>query len=146
MAKWSYSGDPSKSDLDKVRFLVRDTNPKDQLLQDAEINFLIQEEGSADKAAIKSAENIAMFFARKCDESVGKVSRSFSQKHDQYLKMAKALRRSALQKTACPFSGALDITQKEIQENQDNRVQPAFTKDIDDFRRRRDDDHRNGNC
>lgn len=38
---FSYSGDPTSSDLDQVRFLVQDTDPGVPLLSNEEINFLI---------------------------------------------------------------------------------------------------------
>lgn len=41
MDQWSYSGDPSNSDLDQVRFYVQDTDSTVRLLADAEINFLV---------------------------------------------------------------------------------------------------------
>lgn len=41
MTTWSYSGDPSTSTLDAVRFLLGDTDPTFQLMQDAEVNYVI---------------------------------------------------------------------------------------------------------
>jgi len=38
---FSYSGDPTSSDLDQVRFLVQDTDPAIPLLSNEEINFLV---------------------------------------------------------------------------------------------------------
>lgn len=38
---WSYSGNPGASNLDEVRFLIQDTDTDDQLLSDAEINYLL---------------------------------------------------------------------------------------------------------
>jgi hypothetical protein len=38
---WTYSADPSASDVDQVRFLLQDTDPSFTLLQDEEIQWLI---------------------------------------------------------------------------------------------------------
>jgi hypothetical protein len=38
---WTYSGDPSDSDVDQVRFTLQDTDTGFQLLQDEEIQWLI---------------------------------------------------------------------------------------------------------
>ena len=38
---WSYSGDPSSSNLDQVRFLIGDTDTTNQQLSNEEINFLL---------------------------------------------------------------------------------------------------------
>ena len=43
---FSYSGDPSSSTLDAVRFQLGDTSPVQPLLQDEEINYLIDTSGS----------------------------------------------------------------------------------------------------
>jgi hypothetical protein len=40
---WTYSGDPSSSELDRYRFLIGDTDVDDKVLQDEEINFIIAE-------------------------------------------------------------------------------------------------------
>lgn len=38
---WSYSGDPSASPLDQVRFYCQDTDPAVRWLSDVEVNFVI---------------------------------------------------------------------------------------------------------
>ncbi len=131
---WTYSGDPSQDDKDQVRFLIQDTNTKDQLFQDDEIRFLITLEGNALKAATKAAQTLAMKFARFCDESVGQVRVTFSQKSKQYRDLAKDLKKHAAIKNACPFMGALTESQKDIQEEDRDLVQPEFRKDTNDFR------------
>lgn len=139
---FSYSGDPRKSDKDQVRFLIRDTKKDNFNLNDEEIQFLLELEGSPLKAAWKAAESIAAFFAGKCDETVGRVSVKFSQKFTQYTEMARALKRSAAIKLATPFSGALTHTQKEVQELDNDRVQPTFTRTLhDQFRHDDRTDH-----
>lgn len=40
---WTYSGDPSSSDLDRYRFLIGDTDVDDKVLQDEEIMFILAE-------------------------------------------------------------------------------------------------------
>jgi len=126
---WSYSGNPSaENPKDQVRFFTQDTDQSDQLLQDEEINFLLTLEGGPLKAAVKAAETIAGKFARKCDEKVGQVSVSFSQKSKQYFELAAKLKRHSDIKGACPFAGGLDISQKDTQRDNDDRVQPDFRR------------------
>lgn len=38
---WSYSGDPTSSDRDEVRFKLQDTDPAFRLLSDTELDYLI---------------------------------------------------------------------------------------------------------
>lgn len=143
---WSYSGNPGSNDKDQVRFLVQDTVSTDQLLSDNEIRFLLTLEGGPLKAAAKAAETIAAKFARKCDEAVGQVKISFSQKSKQYFELADKLKRSSSIKQAIPFSGALDISQKEIQRDDSNRVDPIFRRDLHDIHKREDNKKDGSNC
>ena len=80
---FSYSGDPSTSDLDAVRFLVGDTNPGAYFLNDAEIEFLLVTSGSMDSAggtpnvimaAGAAAEAIAAALSREVTYSADGVS------------------------------------------------------------------------
>lgn len=137
---WSYSGKPSEENpKDQVRFLVQDTIQDDQLLSDEEINFLLTLEGGPLKAAVKAAETIGGQFARKCDESVGQVKLSLSQKSKQFFELAAKLKRHSDIKSAVPFSGALDISQKDSQRDDDDRVEPIFRRELHDFRRKETD-------
>jgi len=127
---FSYSGDPSKSDVDQVRFLVGDTNVKKAQLGDKEIEFLVGLEGSVLKAASKAAESIAAKVAGMVDQAAGKVRVSLSDKYKHYTDLAKRLRLDAAKKTICPFAGGLSKTQKEVEANNDDRVEPSFTRDL----------------
>jgi len=137
---WSYSGDPSKTAKDQVRFLIQDTVETDQLLSNEEIDFLNTQEGSTTKAAARGAEILAAQFARFCDEAVGAVRISFSQKFDHYTKLAKTLKRRSALNNICPFAGALSKAQKETERLNEDRVEPVFTRDKFDFHPRHEDD------
>lgn len=124
---FTYSGDPSTSDLDQVRFLIQDTDTNDQLLQNEEIQFLIDENGVA-TASWKAAETIAAKFARFTDRTIGDFSEDLSQRVEQYNKIAKELKRRASLKTARPFAGGISITDKENVDADTDRVKPVFEK------------------
>lgn len=51
---FSYSGNPSRSKIDFVRFKIGDTNPLTALLQDEEINYMV-ENSSSDEALLAAA-------------------------------------------------------------------------------------------
>lgn len=137
---WSYSGNPASSSKDEVRFLAQDTVKTDPLLEDEEIDFLITQEGSAQKAAIKAAQTIMAKFARFVDESVGQVKKSFSQRFGHYRDLVDDLNRHAAMRGAVPFAGALTETQKDVQEDNDDRIDPIFTRDMNDFTRQPNQD------
>jgi hypothetical protein len=109
----SYSGDPSSSGLDAVRFWAQDTgNPG--LLSDNEIEYLIAFSGldpdltPVDIAAL-AADRIAAKYAGMVSINADGVSYSGDQLYQKYQALAKELRQSA--KTmqgwnAVPFAGA----------------------------------------
>jgi hypothetical protein len=77
---FTYSGDPSSSDLDAVRFLTGDTNEAAYFLSDEEINFTLAEftpdGGTANvpEAAGAAAEAIAAKLSREITYSADGVS------------------------------------------------------------------------
>jgi hypothetical protein len=110
----------------QVRFYVGDTDSTDPLLEDAEVDFLLDAEGSVKAAAIAAAETIAAEFSRLADKSVGDLSISQSQKAAQYFALAEWLRR-AMAKGALLYFGGISKTTKETREADTDRVDPAFT-------------------
>lgn len=136
---WSYSGKPTEDNpKDQVRFLIQDTEESDQLFQDEEIDFLLELEGGPLKAATKGAQTLAAKFARCVDETVGKVKATFSQRYKHYSDLAKQLKQHSDIRIPLPFAGALRISQKDVQERDNDRVPPAFSTETHEFSRTRD--------
>lgn len=102
---WSYSGDPSTSTRNNVRFLISDTNSADQLFSDEELNHVISElDGDAYNAARECAEVLIARFSREADstsKSVGdiSVSESYSGKIAHYKELAQSLLMRRLRKS-----------------------------------------------
>jgi hypothetical protein len=126
---WSYSGNPEKSLKDQVRFLCGDTRPDDPLLQDEEIKFLIKQcNNSPYGSAIRCCEAIAVHFARLCDESVGQVRLSLSQKVEAYRKMKEDLRQRMATEDMTPYAGGISQTDHNMAVKDEDRIPPDFTK------------------
>ena len=93
---WSYSGDPTSSREDAVRFFVQDTNAEDPLLTNEEIHFLVEhwydKYDSAIFVAATAAETIASKFAREVSVSADGVSVGTNELQNKYLELAKQLR------------------------------------------------------
>ena len=93
---WSYSGDPSESDLDEVRFYSQDTDSSDQLISDEEIQFVIDQwqpiNGSNIYAAAVICEVIAARFAREVTYSADGVSVGTNELQQKYEALALSLR------------------------------------------------------
>ena len=110
---WSYSGDPSDSNLDEVRFWLQDTDSTDQLLTDEEIEFVIaayaESVGSNLFAAAVCAESVAAKFAREVNVSADNVSVSIQDLQQKYENLALSLRDQykAKQAGALPLAGGM---------------------------------------
>lgn len=93
---FSYSGDPSASNLDKVRFLISDTDSSDYELEDSEIDYLLTTWVTPYDSAIAGAEIIAGKYATKTNysRSVGdlSISEAYGQAATEYRALAERLR------------------------------------------------------
>ncbi|ODN41069.1 hypothetical protein [Piscirickettsia litoralis] len=93
---WSYDvSQLQASPLFQIRYLIGDTDEKEQLLQDEEINFTLDQYKSTDQAAAACCENIAGQFSRMPDQDAGGLRQDLSQKSEQYLKLAEKIRSRA---------------------------------------------------
>lgn len=93
---WTYSGDPASSDRDKVRFLIGDTDSTNQMLQDAEIAYLLSaNDDDPYMASVMGCRSLATKFASKADysRSVGdlSISTQYGATADRYAKLADTL-------------------------------------------------------
>lgn len=126
---WTYSGNPGHSLKDQVRFLIGDTNTRDQLLLDGEIEWLLSQYNYQPvAAAIRGCETIMTKFSRMADEAVGQVKISFSQKSKAYQTMVNQLRQRIAIEDVMPFAGGISRAQKQTEDANADRVRPDFTK------------------
>jgi hypothetical protein len=102
MSAFSYSGDPSSSPRDEVRFLTGDTIPDEPLLSDAEVDALLAVFVSPLAAAAEAARRIAALKSRLADKSVDGLSISYSQQSAAYHRLADTL----AARTAVPTASA----------------------------------------
>lgn len=131
---WTYTGDPRSSEKDEVRFLVGDTDFDDGQVQDEEVLYALQVEGSTLRAAVRVARAIAAHYARAVEKQVGDLKIKASEKYKNYLDIMKALEEEAAGSIpgASPFAGGISKTQKDTQENDSDRVEPAFSRGMMD--------------
>lgn len=130
---WSYSGDPSYSDTDAVRFEIQDTDRTAPLLQDEELEYALGiEAGDPPRTGIgilsasaRCCEVLARKFAMQADETVGSLQVTYSKMAETYAAQAKALRIKAIGSQP-PFSGGQSIGGKESLRSDPDRVQPRF--------------------
>lgn len=72
---FSYSGNPSSSELDEARFLVGDTDSNNPIMQDEEIQYIIDTYGAGTNAVkYQLFSRAATLFARDIKRSLGPQS------------------------------------------------------------------------
>lgn len=109
---WTWSGDPSSSTLDELRFYIQDTDTSFQLLSDEELTFLLDtyadQFGHVLAVAAMACEVIAAKFARQVDASADGVSVSLGQLQQRYNDLAQSLRDQFKLVGSDNLAGALD--------------------------------------
>lgn len=91
--EYSYSGDPSKRPIDKVRFLLGDKNMDQAIFTDSEINFLLTENGqNAYFAAADLATTQAGSYSSYADKTVGPLSIRYGEQANRWTALSKDLR------------------------------------------------------
>lgn len=94
---WTYSGDPSSSPRNFVRFLIHDTDTTDQLFSDEEVDAILSEwDNDIYESARELAEVLIARFARIADnysKNVGDISlsESYGDKVQHYKDLARSI-------------------------------------------------------
>lgn len=134
---WEYSGDPTTSAKDEVRFLIGDTDEADQLVQDEEIDYLVTTFGDATLSAAYACQALSAKYARKVDKFVGDLRIYMSQKAANFQAQADRLFTAAGGSATpvpavLPYAGGLSVAEK-IEHDMDNDlIQSNFYVGMDD--------------
>jgi len=129
---WSYSEDPTSSNLDAVRFLIQDVNSTRQLFQDAELTYLISQEHNVYMAAAAACDIQAARQSSVKSKSVGDLSLSYFGP-DEWKRRGVLLRArgSAHQVLS---AGGITVADRESMEKDDSLLQPYFELGMHDNR------------
>lgn len=74
-----YTGDPTNSATDRVRLIVGDINPDDEVLDDSVYNYLLTTySNDENKTAIEALKYIVARYAGLADETAGDISIKYS--------------------------------------------------------------------
>lgn len=86
---WTYSGNPSTSPLDALRFMLKDTIEEDPLLQDEEIQFILDNyKGQNAQLAVGYRQCAATLSRKPIKRSLGPQSEDNSKRLQFYQDMA----------------------------------------------------------
>lgn len=126
---FTYSGDPSQSAKDQVRFYIGDTEEHDPLLQDGEIEFVLAQYNNVTiNASIKCTETIMAKWARQVNEQVGQVRIDFSDRIKNMNLLKTALIARLATEDITPFAGGISKSSVRTVAQNGDRVPPDFTK------------------
>lgn len=124
---WTYSGNPSASNKDAVRHLIRDTNEDDQLLSDEEIEWHLTDRGGVKSAAAAACRTLSMQFAGQPKmKRVGDLQLTYGERTTLYGNLAKQLES---ERGIMPEAGGISIADKQETRDDTDRVQPGAYKD-----------------
>lgn len=88
---FTYSGDPSNSEADYIRFALGDTNANVPILQDAEIDYIVSTttgESTAYRLAVAFRTAATALSAKLIKRSLGPQSEDATKRQEYYLKQA----------------------------------------------------------
>lgn len=126
---WSYDATLA-TEMDRVRFLIRDTDTDRQLFQDEEIDWLLTTEDNIYKAAATLCDQLV---ASRSGVSSKKIS-EFSITYDTkvYQQLAASLRaRGGFNEM--PYAGGISIADKAIMQDDSDALQPKIKRRLHDY-------------
>jgi hypothetical protein len=131
---WTYSGDPSDSDRDAVRFLTGLTDSDDQRINDEELDWLLgQNDDDVFLTAAAAARAVGATYADQVDKTVGDLSLKYSQRADKFKELAAALDKQATSQVGHPtlssllaYAGGISATDKKARSS-DSDYPPPIT-------------------
>lgn len=127
---WTYDATQlATSMLMQVRRTIGDVNYNDKQVFDDEINFAIaQRPGSLYGASAETCRMIAANYSRQVDIGEGSQRQAYSQKARGYLAMARLFEsRARIAGPGVPYAGGISVADKQVQEQNSDRVGPNFT-------------------
>ncbi len=129
MPDWGYSGDPANSNLDAVRYLVRDTDSADPVILDDEIEFVLSQNGNnLYRSAADVCDTIALELGRQLTFT-GPIAESAKEKFEQYKQMAEEYRIKAAKRGVAVFAGGISVADKTTRALDSDRTPNDFTRD-----------------
>jgi hypothetical protein len=129
---WTYSGNPTASQLDEVRFLIGDTVASmPWTLQDAEITYTLTKfPSSVLLAAAVAAESVLGKISGLANSKrIGDLSLDWGKRHEQFQMIARNLRSRAALEIVQSYVGGISKTEKDAVDSDADRVGPAVTVD-----------------
>lgn len=123
----TYSGDPSISTRDKVRFWINDTGPTTWEFSDQEIDYASTLYTNPVRAAAWLCSRLAAKYAAAVDKSVGDLRISYSQRAKMYLEVQAQLLAQADSTNVTIYIGGVSKSDMASVDANSDRVKPPFS-------------------
>lgn len=127
---FSYNGAAS-GPVGAVRFTIGDTQAATARLSDEDIQYLLdQTGGDVNMAARRAVESIIATLSSLCDQSVGSVSKSYSQMRDGWQATLAILKDRTGYRGGAPLAGGISRTAEHLQNRDHDRIRPMFSRNM----------------
>lgn len=126
---WSYTGDPSGSSKDAVRFLIQDVNSSKPLVQDEEIEWALTQEANLYTAAAAICDSLVAKAGGVKFKKIGELAISYDP-HFYSILSGKLRARGA--GNQLPYVGGISIADKMALQADPDWVAPRFATGLDD--------------
>lgn len=124
---FTYDG-PASSPIAAVRFTIGDTKAETARLSDEEIAYLLEQTaGDVNAASRHAVESIIATLSNLCDQTVGSVSKSYSQMRDGWQATLAILKGRSTFRGGLPLAGGISRTAEQLQQRDRDRLRPQFT-------------------
>jgi hypothetical protein len=133
---WSYSGDPSESNKDAVRFFVADTKSEEAFVTDEEVEWcLVQTSNDVYGATAMVARALSAYFSTLADEEIGPLKFKYAERAKNYDRLVSKYEKLVSSHTQLSgiSCGGIDISDKLSNRADSSLVQPIFVKGITDY-------------
>ncbi len=131
---WSYNDSDFTSSLNQARRLIGDVNSTSPEFSDEEMNFYIDTEASIFGAASLACQSLAAKYATQTYKSVGDLRINLEQKYEHYKELSEKYQSLSKAKGSPQlYAGGISKADKVVQEEDTDRVPPAFTVDMHDY-------------
>jgi hypothetical protein len=124
---FTWTGNPSASIIEQIRWEIGDTNSASPKFQDLEVKYAYDTEHSILNAAARLCEQLVATYASSVDRTMGPLRVSLSKQSDVYAKKAADLRKRGMA-YAEPYVGGISKAKAETFKNDSDLVQPLFDK------------------
>ena len=128
------------AEIRRIRRLIGDTvntSASPYLLSEFDLLDIYEDTGSVYGAAVEAAQALAAHFAGHVDKRIDEhYQSSDSDKFTHYTKLAETLRLQASRSAAfsgAPIAGGISRAAKQTDEDNSDRVAPAFTRALHDY-------------